>query len=66
MSKCKDLQFDITCMVLYKSIIQHLLQRNEDKSSWQEDKQLLQSGNLSGNMHMAVIYRSERKKILDS
>ena len=62
-----DLQFDVTCMVLYESIIRHLLQRNEAKTTWNDDKLLLSNDTeLSGNMRMAVVYRSERKKILYS
>lgn len=67
-SKVTDLAFELSCLKTYSMIIRHLIENSEAKSSYEGDKELLtnDSYSKSWNERMAVLYRSERKKILHS
>lgn len=60
-----DTDFERHSLQYYKAIIEHTLALAEQSTSLEMDLQLLDSGQVQSlNQLFAVIYRSERKKIL--
>lgn len=66
-TKVTDLATERRVFDLYKRIVLHVLKRLESKTTLEEDLQLLCSEELDDwKMRTAIVYRSERKKILHS
>ena len=68
LSKISDIDFEFFCLQKYKEAIEALCADLESKTTLESDLALL-SGEvtkLTGNQYMAIVYRSERKKILRS
>ena len=68
LTRVSDIDFEFFCLLKYKEVIDALCADLESKTTLESDLALL-SGEvttLAGNQYMAVVYRSERKKILRS
>jgi hypothetical protein len=68
LTKISDIDFEYFCLLKYKEVVQALIADLESKTTLESDLALL-SGKvttLTGNQYMAVVYRSERKKIMHS
>lgn len=68
LTKISDIDFEFFCLLKYKEVIEALCADLESKTTLEADLALL-SGNvatLTGNQYMAIVYRSERKKIMRS
>ena len=66
-TKVADLESERRVFDLYKRVLLYVLTRVESKSTLEQDLQLLSSPDLDDwKMRTAIIYRSERKKILHS
>lgn len=66
MSKATDLDFELSCMTSYLEIINFLLVRMEQMTSYEQDEEILSDpiASKSWNEKMATLYRAERKKTL--
>lgn len=66
LSKVTDLPFELSCMETYLDIINFLLVRMENKTTYLDDEQILADpiSSKSWNEKMAMVYRAERKKTL--
>ena len=61
----RDLDFELMCLARYRDIVSHVLKQLEAETTMQEDVDLLgTSKDLNDKQRFAVIYRSERKKIV--
>ena len=66
-TKVADLESERRVFDLYKRVLLYVLTHVESKSTLEQDLQLLSSPDLDDwKMRTAIIYRSERKKILHS
>ena len=66
-TKVTDLVVERKMLELYKNLMIHVLKNIEKKTTLEEDIDLLCSDELTDyQMRFAVIYRSERKKIIHS
>ena len=68
LTKISDLDFELFCLLKYQEVMAALCADLESKTTLESDLALLsgQVTTLAGNQYMAVLYRSERKKILRS
>lgn len=68
LTKPKDLDYELFIFKKYEGLLAHLLARKEYRSgtTLEEDLQLLRTGGLDYMRRMAIVYRSEKKKILHS
>lgn len=68
MAHVTDIAFELSCLQTYLKIIRYLIERLEKVSSLEDDLLMLQDTNSqkSCNEKMAIVYRSERKKILQN
>ena len=58
------LPFELHVLEAYLEILSTLKQAYEIQTTLDQDKALLENTNLSFEMRMVIIYRSERKKII--
>ena len=68
LTKISDIDFELFCLLKYQEVVAALCADLESKTTLESDLALLsgQVTTLAGNQYMAVLYRSERKKILRS
>ena len=66
--RINDLKFELHVMDGYRSFIKHFLTQNEKITTLEQDKEILKQidPRTEWNKKMAVLYRSEKKKILHS
>lgn len=65
LTKPKDLDYELFIMSKYQSFCRHLLHKKEAQTgTLEQDLALIHSGQLNYTRKMAVVYRSEKKKIL--
>jgi hypothetical protein len=64
LTRPRDLFYEIFVFGYYKNIVEFVKKAIELKSSLEEDLRLLKEGVLTWHQRMAIVYRSERKKII--
>ena len=67
MTRCVDIEFDLSCMELYKEMMcMFLLQMEKETTLGEDVARLREDEGLTFKQRMAIIYRSERKKLISS
>lgn len=61
-----DLHYEIHCLEKYLEMMEVVLNQLQTMSTLDQDISLLNDPSVLGSTRMAIVYRSERKKILDS
>ena len=68
LTKISDIDFELFCLLKYKELVEALCADLESRTTLESDLALLSGkvATLTGNQYMAIVYRSERKKIMRS
>ena len=61
-----DLHYEVHCLEKYLEMMEVVFAKLESVSTLDQDQTLLGDPSISGNTRMAIVYRSERKKIVDN
>jgi hypothetical protein len=61
-----DLHYEVHCLEKYLEMLEVVVTQLQTMSTLDQDMAMLSDPSVSGNTRMAVVYRSERKKILDN
>lgn len=65
LTKPRDLFYEVFTFSFYKNVLEYVKLGMEMKSSLEKDQELLKQ-DMDWNLRMAIVYRSERKKIIRS
>ena len=66
LTRVTDLKFELYCLEFYEQLVNHLVETYEQFSTLEHDMDLLSKPFDSYYRKMAVLFRSERKKIIRS
>ena len=61
-----DLYYEVHCLEKYQEMLEVVFTQLQTMSTLDQDMAMLSDPSVSDNTRMAIVYRSERKKILDN